>query len=104
MTDRPIMPGGGAYGRSAKLMTRNPILALPSAQTIRDLPPDQRRPLGILLRELAVQADAKCKESIHRKKLPMALYWGACAVYAKHLARAIDPRPGAKQIDARDAA
>jgi hypothetical protein len=87
----PALPGGGAYGRSAKIEVRNPVLALPSARRILDLPPEIRRPLGILLRELAAEADAKAEETWRARKGIMAAYWRAVATYAKHLARAIDP-------------
>ena len=85
------LPGGGAFGRSAKVEVRNPVLALPSARRILDLPPEQRRPLGILLRELAADADAKAEHSWQTRKGIMAAYWRAVSIYAKHLARAIDP-------------
>lgn len=88
------MPGGGVYGRSAKAEVRNPVLALPSARLILALPPEQRRPLGILLRELAVDADDKAERSWRARKGIMAAYWRAVAIYAKHLARAIDPATG----------
>jgi hypothetical protein len=103
MTDRPIlfsapmvqqtsMPGGGAYGRSARREVRNPVLALPSARAIMDLPAEQRRPLGILLRELAFQCDDQANEAWRKRKGIMAAYWRAVSTYAKHLARVIDKR------------
>jgi hypothetical protein len=89
MTD--TMPGGGTYGRSARREVRNPVLALPAAGAILELPAEQRRPLGILLRELAVQAERQAEDSWRRRKGIVAAYWRAVAIYAKHLARAIDP-------------
>lgn len=92
----PAIPGGGAFGRSARREVRNPVLALPSARRILDLPVEHRRPLGILLRELAVEAAAKAEQSWRQGKGIMAAYWKAVSIYAKHLARVIDPAPGSK--------
>jgi len=87
-----IIPGGGAFGRSARREVRNPVLALPAAQKILDLPPEIRRPLGILLRELAQQADEQAEHAWRKRKGIQAAYWRAVCTYAKHLARVIDPR------------
>ncbi|MGE0701783.1 MAG: hypothetical protein AB7O57_21980 [Hyphomicrobiaceae bacterium] len=93
MTEAPdTMPGGGRYGRSAKREVRNPVLALRSARAIQGLPLDQRRPLGVLLRELAVEAEGQAQVAWRRRKGIMAAYWRAVATYAKHLARAIDAK------------
>ncbi|MCG5239545.1 hypothetical protein MCW82_07155 [Azospirillum doebereinerae] len=84
--------GGGDSGRSAKVEVRNPVLGLPAARAIQALPMEQRRPLGILLRELSSQCDAQAEASWLARKGIMAAYWRAVATYSKHLARAIDPR------------
>jgi hypothetical protein len=86
------LPGGGTFGRSARREVRNPVLALPAARAIQALPLEQRRPLGILLRELAVQAEHQADEAWRRRKGIMAAYWRAAAIYAKHIARVIDPK------------
>lgn len=88
----PSLPGGGAYGRSARREVRNPILALPAASAIQALPAEQRRPLGILLRQLAEQADQQAHDAWRARKGIMAAYWRAVCTYSKHLARVIDPR------------
>lgn len=88
------LPGGGTWGRSAKREVRNPILALPAARDIQALPAEQRRPLGILLRELAKQADDQAHDAWAKRKGIMAAYWRAVSTYAKHLAHVIDPRRG----------
>ncbi|MBP7337673.1 hypothetical protein [Niveispirillum sp.] len=88
---KPTMPGGGAYGRSARREVRNPVLALPSISLILNLPPEQRAVLCALLRDLS--ADAKCKAQaawIGNKGI-MAAYWKAVSVYSLHLARVINP-------------
>jgi hypothetical protein len=86
-----FLPGGGAFGRSARREVRNPILALPAARAILALPIEQRRPLGLLLRQLATEADSKADEAWRTRKGIMAAYWRAVCTYAKHVARAVDP-------------
>jgi hypothetical protein len=85
------LPGGGRFGRSAEIDVRNPVLRLRSAKSIMALPIEQRRPLGILLRELSLEADTQAEAAWRKRKGIMAAYWRAVATYAKHLARAIDP-------------
>jgi hypothetical protein len=85
------IPGGGEFGRGARLDVRNPVLRLPAAQTILELPAETRRPLGLLLRQLADQANAEAERSRKRNKHMMFAYWKVAAVYIKHVARAVDP-------------
>ena len=81
--------------RSTRPDIRNPMLRLPSVAAIQALPIEQRRPLGTLLREMAVQARAEANRAWASGKGPMAAYWLAASIYAKHAARVIDPRsPG----------
>lgn len=95
MTDTEIfMPGGGAYGRSAKPEIRNPVLRLPATQAIiEQVPPETRRLLGTLLRQLADQAAADGEKCWRGGKAMMGAYWRVVAVYARHIAHAIDRRP-----------
>ena len=86
-----LLPGGGEFGRGARRDVRNPVLRLPAARSILMLPIETRRPLGILLRELAVDAQHQANAAWKSNKGIMAAYWKAVAVYAKHLARVIDP-------------
>jgi len=86
------LPGGGEFGRSARREVRNPVLRLPAARGIMALPANQRRPLGILLRELSAQAAEDAHRSWKTNKGIMAAYWKAVSVYAKHLAHVVDPR------------
>jgi hypothetical protein len=90
MSDRQL-PGGGEFGRGARREVRNPVLRLPSARSILALPIETRRPLGLLLREIAAQAADEAQRSWKSNKGIMAAYWKAVSVYAKHLARVIDP-------------
>lgn len=85
-------PGGGEYGRGARRDVRNPALKLPAAAEIQALPREQRRPLGILLRQLAHQARDEAERSLRRNKPWMFVYFRVVSVYAKHIARVIDPR------------
>ena len=95
------MPGGGEFGRGAKREVRNPILTLPAARDILDLPLDSRRPLGVLLRQLADQASEQAQTSWRSNKGIMAAYWKAVSVYAKHLARVVDPAHARTALSAR---
>lgn len=83
--------------RSARAEVRNPLLALPAARRIARLPEDQRAALAELLRDLAADAADRAEESWRKKKGPMAAYWKAASVYAKHTARVIarPPQPAA---------
>jgi len=71
--------------RSTKPETRNPILRLPAAQKIAELPPEARVALEQLLYELSQDARAAAEHSWVRHKAPMAAYWKAVAVYARHI-------------------
>lgn len=77
--------------RSRRREVRNPILALPAARRVYALPDDQRALLSALLEDLARDAGARAQDSWARHKAPMAAYWKACSVYARHLARLLRP-------------
>jgi hypothetical protein len=81
-----------AMARSSQAVVRNPVLALPAAQQVFDLPPASRRLLGSSLRNLAREARDMMVLAIKRRRLKWASYWHAMSVYAKHIARVIDPR------------
>lgn len=83
MRERPPVP------RSSRPIVRNPILSLAAADKIRALDPACREALGELLRELGADAEAKAQESWKKGKGPMAAYWKAAGVYARHIARAL---------------
>lgn len=90
--NEPLVPGGGEYGRGARRDVRNPVLTLPAARKVMDLPAPQRRLIGSILRDLSTQARGKAVEAWDGRKGIMAAYWQGVAVYAKHIARVIDPR------------
>lgn len=70
-------------------LLHNPVLALPSIAKLQALDPWQRKALRDVLEELRVDAAAKAELSWKRHKGPMAAYWKAVAVYARHIGRAI---------------
>lgn len=72
--------------RSTTAIVRNPLVLLPAAQRIRDLPPAAREAVGQLLREISADARARAEKSWRTHKGPMAAYWKATAVYARHAA------------------
>lgn len=72
-----------------QLARRNPLLALPAVAKLRELPPATRADLRALLLDLGAEAQARADHSWKRHKAPMAAYWKAVAVYARHTARAL---------------
>lgn len=75
--------------RSSLAEVRNPILALPSVAAILELSPEARGVLSALLADLARDAGERAQKAWRTHKAPMAVYWKAVSVYAKHLARAV---------------
>lgn len=75
------------FPRSSRSDVRNPLLALPAARALMDLPPASRAALQVILLDLAAAATWRANESWRRHKAPMAVYWKAVATYARHAAR-----------------
>lgn len=73
--------------RSLRTDVRNPLLTLPAAQRIRSLPADIRATVSALLAEIAADASARAEKCWRKHKAPMAAYWKAVAVYARHARR-----------------
>ena len=71
----------------ARAIVRNPLLALPSAQALADLPPESRAALRALLLDLSADSRARAEKCWRTHKAPMAAYWKAVAVYANHTQR-----------------
>ena len=89
--------------RSVDRTVRNPVLALPAALALAELPWESRKVLRRLLGELGRDARARAEKSWATSKAPMAAYWRAVAVYARH-ARAVMPTgrgPRLRQGDIR---
>jgi len=77
--------------RSNRREVRNPLLALPAMKKLMLWPPEYRADLVDLLTELAVDCDRRAQASWRKSKAPMAAYWQAVKVYAKHLRSAVRP-------------
>jgi hypothetical protein len=75
--------------RSARPEIRNPLLALPASQALGTLPADSRQKLSEAFIALCRDANDRAEKAWRRSKAPMAAYWKAVAIYAKHAARAI---------------
>lgn len=75
--------------RSNRREVRNPVLALAASAALQAQPVEVREALAALFAELATEARAKAELSWRKHKAPMAVYWKAVAVYAKHTARAL---------------
>lgn len=66
----------------------NPLLKLPAARKILQLPDSpEKRLLEQLLRELGADPEAQAQKCWKQRKAPVAAYWFACAVYCRHVAR-----------------
>lgn len=81
--------------RSSQPDVRNPLLTLPAAEQLRSLAPEAQAALRALLVQIAAQAGDRAEKSWRQKKAPMAAYWKAVAVYAKHAAHLL-PRKAAR--------
>lgn len=75
--------------RANRAEVRNPVLALPAFKALAARPRAERVALAELLRDLGHDATGRANESWRKHKGPMAAYWKACAVYARHIARAL---------------
>lgn len=75
--------------RSSRPFVRNPLLAMPAMARLQALPPAERALIGGILRDLAADATDRAERCWRKHKPPMAAYWKAVAVYARHTARAI---------------
>jgi hypothetical protein len=71
--------------RSLRPSVRNPVTALPAAQRLAHMPPMVRAELRRLFKELARESRANADKAWRKHKAPMAAYWKACAVYARHI-------------------
>jgi hypothetical protein len=78
--------------RSERPEVRNPLVALPAAQRINELPEDSRAALRALLIDLRNDARGRAQKCWRTHKAPLALYWKVVSVYCTHLARLLAPR------------
>ena len=75
--------------RSSRRDVRNPVLALPSIEALQALPQEAREALALVLADVSSDARIRADESWRKHKAPMAAYWKAVSVYAKHIRRAL---------------
>lgn len=75
--------------RSLLAEVRNPVLGLPAIKKLQALPQDQRDLIADLLRELSLDAHGRAHKAWAKSKGPMAAYWKAVEVYAKHVRAAM---------------
>lgn len=68
----------------------NPLLRLPAARKLMQLPPEQRTAIAGIFRELRDQANTEAEQAWRRRKGIMAAYWRAVSTYARHLAHALE--------------
>ena len=77
--------------RSNRPDVRNPVLGLPAARRLLNLPPETRAAVADVLRDLSADARSRAQESWRKNKGPMAVYWKAVGAYATHLYRVVRP-------------
>lgn len=76
--------------RSNRREVRNPILGLPEVQQIKEeMSSEERERLARILTIIAKDASDRAQRLWKSHKAPMAAYWKAKAVDARHLARAV---------------
>lgn len=78
--------------RSERPEVRNPLVQLPAAQRMNDLPEESRAALRALLLDLRDDARTRAQKAWRTHKAPLAVYWKVVAVYAYHLSRLLAPR------------
>jgi hypothetical protein len=73
----------------------NPLLYLPAARELADLlaaNPELAATFSRLLWQLGEQAERQAEPSWQKRKAAIAVYWRACGVYARHIARLVGRR------------
>ncbi len=79
--------------RSARAEVRNPLLGLPAAAElaakVEQIDGQALELLAELLLALADDCAERARKAWRTHKAPMACYWKICAVYARHVARAL---------------
>jgi len=75
--------------RSNQAHVRNPVLALPAMACLMGMPQAMRAAFAEVLFDLGRDADRNAEKAWRTRKAPMAAYWRAVAVYARHTARAL---------------
>lgn len=73
--------------RSLRADVRNPLLALPAARMMAHLSPEAKAAIRLLCINIADDARERAENCWKKHKAPMAAYWKAVSVYARHTAR-----------------
>lgn len=89
--------------RSSRIEVRNPVMTLPGAEALAALDPASRAAIVAALDSLARDAAERAEKSWRQNKGPMAAYWKAVSVYAKHF-RAFVRKGSAGTVELRRAA
>lgn len=78
--------------RSSRAEVRNPILRLPEAQRLAEVladHPDAARAFRDLLGAIHRHAHTEADRAWRQRKPPVAAYWRAMGVYARHIRAAV---------------
>lgn len=75
--------------RSSRRDVRNPILALPAARLLDELPQEARDALLAVLSEIRLDSRERADKCWRTHKAPMAAYWKAVSVYTGHLVKVL---------------
>lgn len=70
---------------------RNPLVLLPAAQAMQALEPTAKAAMRSLLLDLSKDCRVRAEKAWRTHKGPMAAYWKAQAVYARHAAVLLRP-------------
>jgi hypothetical protein len=73
--------------RSNRAIVRNPLMALPAAEALSNLPDESKSAVRELLKQISADARIRAEKCWKTHKAPMAAYWKAVAVYANHSSR-----------------
>jgi hypothetical protein len=79
--------------RGSKPEVRNPVLALPAAQQMANLPPEAKAAFCDLLQQLQTDCRQRANHAWAKHKAPMAAYWKQNAVWAGHIRKALKSIP-----------
>lgn len=80
--------------RGLRTDVRNPLMILPAAHDLDDMPLGAKLILRRLLKQLSDDARERAEKCWRTHKAPMAAYWKAVSVYANHTRRLMKVRHG----------
>lgn len=85
MPSRSYHPPWDQLGDVTKSVWHERVLEHPAAQEMLNLPPDLKRINRDLYRQISADCRKRAEECWRKHKAPMAAYWKANAVYARHI-------------------